>query len=118
QCRRSLGDLLDAMESLNNVVVVGLDYAGYLSSVENVRAVYAGVPADRLGIVCLARAAGPAERALNAYIEAANAWGDCLADASCDPGQVEPKLQRRWARASDALSLAQSGLREWAGRRR
>jgi hypothetical protein len=112
ECRRSLGGLLDAMESLNNTVAVGLDYEGYLDSVNHVRAAYAGVQADRLGIACLVRAAGPAERALNVYIDAANTWGNCLATASCDPEEVEPKLQRKWAEASTLLTSAQSGLRE------
>lgn len=111
QCRRSLGEFLDAMESLNNTVAVGLSYDRYLSTVNRVRATYAGVDPDRLSIVCLARVASPAEQALNAYIAAANAWGECLATASCSPEEVEPELQRKWARASGLVAQAQSGLR-------
>lgn len=111
QCRGSLGELLDSMESLNNTVAVGLAYDGYLNAVNHVRATYADVGADRLPFVCLAQVAGPAEGALNAYIDAANVWGECLSTASCDPGSVEPELQREWARASDLVSSAQSGLR-------
>jgi hypothetical protein len=110
QCRRSLGEFLDAIESLTNTVAVGLDYDGYLSAVNRVRATYAEVEAERLSLLCLARAAGPAEAALNSYIAAANVWGECLADA-CDLGEVEPKLQRQWARASSLLGKAQAGLR-------
>lgn len=62
QCRRSLADFLDAIESLTNTVA------------------------------------------------AANAWGECLADA-CDLAEVEPRLQRQWARASSLLGEAQAGLR-------
>jgi hypothetical protein len=111
RCRGSLGELLDSLESLYNAVAVGLAYDGYLSAVNHVRSTYAGVEADRLPFVCLARVASPAERALNAYIAAANAWGECLSTASCDPGSVEPELQREWARASDLVSSAQSSLR-------
>lgn len=110
QCRRSLGEFLDALESLNNTVAVGLDYEGYLSMVKRVRATYAEIDAERLPLLCLARAATPAEAALNAYIAAANTWGECLA-VTCDLTEVEPQLQRKWARASDLVGRAQTGLR-------
>jgi hypothetical protein len=111
QCGRQLGDFLDSMESLDNALAVGLSYDDYLGGVNHVRATYAGVQADHLPIVCLPRVANPAEQALNVYIDAVNIWGNCLATASCDPESVEPKLQHRWAKASDFLSSSQSGLR-------
>jgi len=83
RCGAELGDLLDSIESLGNTLAVGLDYEQYLGSVNRVRANYADVVADRLGLVCLSRVAAPAEAALNVYIGAANEWGDCLA-SSCD----------------------------------
>lgn len=111
RCRRSLGGLLDSIESLANAVAVGLDYEDYLAAVNRVRATYADVPAKSLSLPCLTLAAGPAERALNLYITAANTWGDCLATPSCNPASVEPKLQRRWETAGDMISTAQRGLR-------
>jgi hypothetical protein len=111
QCGRSLADLLDSMESLNNTLAVGLSYDDYLGAVNHVRATYANVEADRLPIGCLARVATPAEQALNVYIDAVNTWGDCLAIASCNPESVEPELQRKWAQASDLLSSAHSHVR-------
>lgn len=107
QCRRSLGDFLDSMESLNNSLAVGLSYEDYLTAVNHVRSTYAPISADQLPLLCLARVASPAERALNTYIEAANSWGDCLATTSCDPESIEAKLQRKWAQASDLLAEAQ-----------
>lgn len=100
------------MESLNNTLAVGLGYDDYLGAVNHVRAAYAGVQADHLQIVCLGNVAGPAERALNVYIAAANTWGDCLATTSCDPESIEPELQHEWARASGLISSAQEGLRD------
>ncbi|MGC1852253.1 MAG: hypothetical protein WA687_07425 [Solirubrobacterales bacterium] len=111
QCGRLLGDFLDAMESLGNTLAVGLDYDSYLGAVNHVRGAYAKVPADRLSFFCLTRVATPAEKALNTHIDAANAWGECLASSSCDPESVEPKLQRKWREASDLLSAARKGLR-------
>jgi len=81
RCSRTLGEFLDAMESLANSLAVGLDYERYLGAVDGVRATYAEVDADRLGLVCLGRVAGPAERSLNVYIDAANEWGACLSSA-------------------------------------
>jgi hypothetical protein len=110
RCRRALGEFLDAMESLANSLAVGLDYERYLGAVDGVRATYAEVDADRLGLVCLGRVAGPAERSLNVYIDAANEWGECLADSSCETASIEAKLQRRWEEAADRLARARSGL--------
>jgi hypothetical protein len=111
-CRGELGDFLDSLESLGNTLAVGLDYEQYLSSINRVRASYAGVGAERLGLVCLSLVAAPAERALNLYIDAANEWGDCLAGASCDPESIEPRLQREWQRAYHQVVRAQRGLRD------
>jgi len=110
RCRRTLGEFLDAMESLANSLAVGLDYERYLGAVNGVRATYAEVDADRLGLVCLGRVAGPAERSLNVYIDAANSWGECLAGGSCETASIEAKLQRRWEEAADRLARARSGL--------
>jgi hypothetical protein len=112
QCRHRLGDLLDSLESLNNSLAVGLSYGDYLSAVNHDRAAYASVEADHLPLGCLGRVAGPSEQSLNVYIEAADAWGDCLATTSCSSGSIEPKLQQMWNQASHFLAEAQSGLRE------
>jgi len=111
RCRHALGDFLDATESLDNLVAVGVDYESHLSAVNHIRAAYAGVEADELPLPCLAEVAAPAEGALNAYIEAANTWGECLADSSCEDESVEPELQRLWARARAQIASAQRGLR-------
>lgn len=111
-CGRALGDFLDAMESLNNSVAVGVSYDSYLSVVNDVRSAYAPIQADDLPLICLTQVAGPAERALNTYIDAANAWGDCLADTACDPESIEAGLQRKWSRASGYLADARAGLGE------
>jgi hypothetical protein len=103
RCRRTLGDFLDALESLRNSVAVGVDYETYLAALDGVRGSYAAIDADALPLVCLAGVATPAEAALNAYVEAANEWGDCLADASCDSTAIEPRLQRSWRRAGNLI---------------
>lgn len=100
---RTLGDFLDALESLRNSVAVGVSYETYLAALDGVRGSYAAIDADALPLVCLASAATPAEAALNAYVEAANEWGDCLAGASCDPAAIEPRLQRSWRRAGNLI---------------
>jgi hypothetical protein len=110
-CRAQLHDLLDSMDSLRGNLAVGLSYGAYLHEVRAAQAAYRDVPVDRLELACLVTVGTPAERALNRYIAAANTWGDCLALVSCDSETVEPKLQRKWALASDRLSSAEEGLR-------
>ncbi len=111
QCRSQLGGFLDSLDSLRGQLAVGLSYDAYLQQVRETKAAYNRIPADRLAIGCLAIAGTPGERALNWYLDAANSWGDCLADVSCSTESVEPKLQHKWALAAVLLSSAQRALR-------
>jgi hypothetical protein len=110
RCRAQLHPLLGSMAALREALAVGLSYEDYLDELGEAQAAYDRIRADRLPVGCLLVTAGPGERALNRYIEAANAWGDCLATAACEIEAIEPRLQRRWALASDFLTSAQSGL--------
>lgn len=110
RCQGQLRPFLDSMGALRKSLAVGLSYREYLRELREVRAAYDGIRAERLEIGCLLAAGTPGERALNRYIEAANTWGDCLSTASCSTESIEPRLQRKWAIASDLLTFAQSGL--------
>lgn len=112
QCRGQLGDFLGSMDTLRSKLAVGLSYDAYLHGVRETKGIYNRIPTDRLAIGCLVSTGAPAERALNWYLDAANSWGDCLADVSCSTESVEPKLQRKWAIASALLTSAQKALRE------
>lgn len=103
------------MARLRDELARGLDYDGYLGEVRATRVVYAAIDPERVPAGCLLASGGPAERAFNLYIDAANAWGDCLATVTCDTGEVEPRLQRQWALAARQLSLAQRGMRDASG---
>jgi hypothetical protein len=109
-CRR-LRPFVGSMAGLRDDLARGLSYDDYLSEVQSVRSVYARIDADKLSAGCLLASGGPAERALNLYIEATNTWGDCLATVSCNTRTVEPKLQRKWALAAHRVTTAQQGLR-------
>lgn len=108
-CRR-LRPFLGSMRRLRDDLARGLSYDDYLREVRGVRSVYARIDADELTAGCLLASGGPAERAFNLYIEATNAWGDCLATVSCDTRSIEPKLQRKWALAARRLATAQKGM--------
>lgn len=111
-CAGELRGLLGSMGTLRRKLAAGLRYDQYLHEVRELKTVYGDIRADRVALGCLLAVGAPAERALNRYIGAANAWGDCLASVSCSTESVEPKLQRRWTLASDLLSSAQRGLPE------
>jgi hypothetical protein len=110
-CRAQLGGFLDSMASLRRALARGLSFDEYLPKVRAVRTVYDRIPATRLRPACLLLAGGPAERAFDLYIDAANSWGNCLATTTCGTASVEPKLQRKWALASSRLSAAQESIR-------
>lgn len=111
-CRKMLGSFVGSMAGLRRKLAVGIAYEDYLGEVRQLRTAYDAIPGERLGLGCLLAAGTPGERALNRYIAAANAWGECLAAAACDTATVEPRLQREWARASALLSTAQAGMSE------
>lgn len=106
-----LRPFLGSMSKLRVDLARGLSYDDYLSEVQDVRSVYARIDAGGLTAGCLLASGGPAERALNLYIDATNTWGDCLATVSCSTRSVEPKLQRKWALAAHQLTAARQGLR-------
>jgi hypothetical protein len=107
----ALRPFVGSMAKLRTDLARGLSYDDYLREVQRVRAIYARIDADKLTAGCLLAAGGPAERALNLYIDATNTWGDCLATVSCSTRTVEPKLQRKWALAAHQVTVAQQGLR-------
>jgi hypothetical protein len=106
-----LRPFLGSMVKLRDDLARGLSYDEYLREVQSVRSVYARIDADKLTAGCLLTVGGPAERALNVYVDATNTWGDCLATVSCNTRTVEPRLQRKWALAAHQLTSAQRGLR-------
>lgn len=108
RCQGQVGGFLKLMAALRSSLAVGLSYEQYAAEMRGVRAAYRKIPVDRLTLDCLAAAGTPGEKALNQYIDAANAWGECLAEAACDTASIEPDLQRKWRVASHFLSEAQS----------
>lgn len=114
-CQRQLGPFVASLAKLRDGLARGFSYDDYLTRVRGTRGAYAGIRANRLPAGCVLLSGGPAERAFNLYIDAANAWGDCLATVTCNTRSIEPELQRKWALASRRLAVAQRGLRPARG---
>jgi len=109
-CHHELGPFIASLTALRDDLARGLSYDDYLAQVRGTRAIYAKVSPKRVPAGCLVVNGGPAERAFNLYIDAANAWGDCLATVTCSTRSIEPRLQRKWALAEHRLALAGKGL--------
>jgi hypothetical protein len=105
-CPAQVGAFVKSLDATRRQLAVGLSYDQYAGRVKSLRHAYDDIPIDHLTIACLRTAGTPAEAALNKYIDAANAWGECLADASCTTEAIEPVLQRKWRVASGSLSEA------------
>jgi hypothetical protein len=103
-CPDQIDAFVDSLDTLRRQLAVGLSYEQYATRVKALRASYDQLPIDRLTIACLATTGTPAERAFDKYIDATNAWAQCLADASCATAAIEPVLQRKWRVASGFLS--------------
>ena len=108
RCQHQVGGLLRSMDTLRKRLEVGLTYEEYSAAVGKVRAIYDGIPAARLTIECLATTGSATERALNEYIDAANAWGECLSEAGCNGTQIAPRLQKEWRVAAHFLAAARA----------
>jgi hypothetical protein len=108
-CRRQVGALVKSMTALRSNLAVGLSYEQYAAEMHGVRAAYDKVPVAQLALDCLYATAAPAEKALNEYTDAVNAWGECLAEAGCTTASIEHALQHKWRIASRYLSEARSG---------
>jgi hypothetical protein len=106
-CPTKVGTFVESLDRLRRRLAVGLSYAQYVAQTKGLRASYDEIPVGHLAIGCLTRTGSPAEKAFNHYVDAANAWGECLADASCATAAIEPVLQRKWRVASGFLSEAQ-----------
>jgi hypothetical protein len=98
------------MDQLRDHLVAGVSYQQYVDELKEVRGAYDSLPVKQLQIDCLRRAGTVAESGFDEYIEAGNAWGDCVEVAGCQSVSIEGKLQRRWRIASKLLSEAQDGL--------
>jgi hypothetical protein len=107
-CGSDLTRFIRSLDGLRDQLAVGLTYDQYLENVRQLRRAYRAIPVAAEPVQCVVGAGVPAERALNQQIEAANAWGDCLAE-SCELSSVEPEIKRRWARASVLITDAQEG---------
>jgi len=96
-----------SLDAMRRQLAVGLSYEQYAAKVKALQGEYAKLPIDRLSLECVTATGTPAEATLNKYIDATNAWGDCLADTSCSTATIEPVLQRKWRVASGFLGEAQ-----------
>lgn len=103
-CPAQVGAFLKSLETLRRQLAAGLTYEQYAVRVKGLRRSYDDLPVGRLTLECLRSTGTPAEAALNKYVDAANAWGECLADVSCSTATIEPVLQRKWRVASRSLS--------------
>lgn len=111
RCKRQVGDFLGAMDLLRERLVAGLSYEQYVAEIDQVRASYDKVPVDQLALACVSGAGTPGEKAFGKYIEAANAWGECIGESGCDAATVEPILQKQWRVAAHFLDEGWRGLR-------
>ncbi len=107
-CQARLGEFLARMSDLRQSLLAGLSYDEYVVRVRAIRDAYEAVPVDKLGAACVTGPAAEAENALNEYLRAANAWGECAATAGCAASEVEGKLQHHWKLASKHLDAAKS----------
>lgn len=109
RCAKQVGGFLEALDTLRERLVAGLSYEEYVEEIDAIREHYDGVPVNDLAVDCLIGSGTPGEKAFTKYIDAANAWGDCIGESGCDAPTVEPVLQKQWKVAAHFLDEANQG---------
>lgn len=104
RCPAGVAAFVESLGRLRRRLAVGLTYDKYVDAVGQLRKRYGAIPVSALPPPCVLATAAAAERALNRYLAAANAWGECLAEAGCTGADVEASLQAQWRRASRQLA--------------
>jgi hypothetical protein len=110
-CAAQTRELLTRLDTLRERLVTGLDYRDYVAQMKRVRGSYEALPVNRLGIACLNDVGGPAESAVNDYIDALNVWAGCVEVPGCQSTSIEGRLQTEWQRAARALGEARRAVR-------
>ena len=110
-CALAVDPFLASLQELDSRLSVGLNYDEYTNQVGNVQVVYDQLDVGGLTALpgCL-NVAVAGEKAFNQYIKASNAWGTCFDDLYCSNDDVQPKLQRLWAKATSLVQRAQAKL--------
>lgn len=103
-CGTRLRPLYDALRDVDARLDIGMNRAQYGEKLGDVSVAYntAAVGGFTAG-ACLDTAKA-LETALNDYIAANTAWGDCIESSSCDVDtDALPGMRTRWERASGIL---------------
>jgi hypothetical protein len=108
RCNDRVEDFFSALQELNSRLDVGLSYDDYTDQVADVKVAYDQADFGNLHNFDCLRAAVPGEKALNQYVEAAGAWGDCIEDFNCDIDNID--LNGYWLKASVFVDRAQTNL--------
>lgn len=104
---------MEALVQLDGRLDVGQTFVEYGDRLEEISVEY-----DRLarqmedvGLDCL-NVAVKLEGAFQSYFSAHRIWDDCFDNYNCDVDSIEPRLQRLWLKASNAIDTAQKRLRD------
>lgn len=109
-CEEQVAEVRTALSDLKAELAVGMSYDEYANAVSDASVAHGRVEVSRMDIECVSDVGVPLEKALNKYIKAANEWGDCIDELSCDLDAIDPKLQRLWHDAGDLLADADDGI--------
>jgi hypothetical protein len=113
KCNGQIGKWITALQALNSRLNVGLTNAAYTTELGDVSVLYGQIPFKAMSAACLTPGT-EAEKAMNLYITASNAWSACISSLTCSNAKVKPKLQRDWAKASSEITKAENELQALA----
>jgi hypothetical protein len=110
-CQSQLSEYLNVLSETESRLGVGMSFADYSEQVGDASVIYDRIPFGRMTSRCIFGPGIKAEEGGNAYIDAYNAWNDCIGDFYCDIDSIDPELQDEWSKASRKLSAARASLR-------
>ena len=105
-----LATLVDSLSDLEAEVEAGISLTSHNALYVSALRAYKKVRWNSVSDVCFNKVGVPAEKALNAYAKAGNAWKTCLRDydftVDCTEPPYDNAVQAKWTVASRQLVIA------------
>jgi hypothetical protein len=110
-CEAEVGKFLDALETLDSRLNVGVQFADYGRYVGDVSVQYNKLDIKAMDQDCIRKVGVPAENAFNDYTSAQNTWNKCISHLlSCSLVDIKPQLHKKWQAAAREIAKAKTGL--------
>lgn len=113
-CGDEVDSFIRSLRELDSRLDIGLNYQQYSNRLGDISVRYDDavdvVTAGEVSARCV-YVGIRGEKAFNLYIKAQRIWSRCINDLDCSNAEIEPRLQKIWAKASKRVAQAWRNIR-------